>query len=39
MAELLQPPSSKLLEPELSYSLPETSSLVSPYLAGLNLAR
>ena len=28
-------PSSTLQEPGLSYSLPQTSSLVSPYLAGL----
>ena len=34
-AVAMSPPSSTLLEPGLSYSLPQTSSLVSPYLAGL----
>ena len=34
-AAAMSPPSSTLLEPGLSYSLPQTSSLVSPYLAGL----
>ena len=34
-AAAMSPPSSTLLEAGLSYSLPQTSSLVSPYLAGL----
>ena len=34
-AAAMSPPSSTLQDPGLSYSLPQTSSLVSPYLAGL----